>query len=55
MSHLFKVCLRQKSRETTREIRRSEGEFFSVNELRTASLFGCKDHLCLQTVVSLEA
>ena len=52
---LFGVCLRQKSRETTREIWRSEGEFFSVNELRPASLFGYKYHLCLQTVVSLEA
>ena len=40
---------------TSREISRSEGEFFSVNELRTASLLGCKYHLCLQTVVFLEA
>ena len=29
--------------------------FFLVNELRPASLFGYKYHLCLQTVVSLEA
>lgn len=58
MSHLFRVCLQQKSRETTRDIGRSAGEFFWVSELRppsAPSLLGYKYHLCLQTVVSLEA